>query len=194
MISHATDKVFKDESGAEYNKIVPTLDKRAKNIVSRMVDLYGYSRIVTDETGHDVTKLFLRGTSRYQAGSRFKYTPDYIDFNYNALVNAIGEAIDKQALEEGKEYFTTNKQNVYTDTTKELDFDALMKSFQTLITNFTQKVPEEEMDKNYAPKITQIIEKYLGKGHKVNEMSRDQTEALSLIIEDLEDLYQQSNI
>ena len=35
LISHATDKVFKDEAGNEYNKIVPTLDKRANNIVIR---------------------------------------------------------------------------------------------------------------------------------------------------------------
>ena len=42
LISHATDKTFRDESGEEYNKIVPTLDKRATNIVSRMNDIIGY--------------------------------------------------------------------------------------------------------------------------------------------------------
>ena len=39
LISHATDKTFKNESGEEYNQIVPTLDKRATNIVSRMADI-----------------------------------------------------------------------------------------------------------------------------------------------------------
>ena len=189
MISHATDKVFKNESGDEYNRIVPTLDKRAKNIVSRMVDLYGYSRIVTDENGEEVTKLFLRGTSRYEAGSRFKYTPDYIDFNYESLVNAIGEAIDKQSKEDGKEYFTDTRQNVYEDTTKELDFDELMVTFKNMINTITSNVPEATMDSEYAPRITQIVEKYLGRGKKVGDMSREQTEALSLIIGDLEELY-----
>ena len=33
LISHATDKTFTDEQGRQYNKIVPTLDKRANNIV-----------------------------------------------------------------------------------------------------------------------------------------------------------------
>lgn len=188
MISHGTDKTFKDESGNEYNRIVPTLDKRAKNIVSRMVDLYGYSRIVTDNKGKESTKLFLRGTTRYEAGSRFKYTPNYIDFNYNSLVNAINEAIDKQAAEDGEELFTDTKQNVYEDTTLELDFDELMSEFKTIIENITSKVSKEDMNKIYAPKITQIIERYLGKGRKVGDMSRDQVEALSLIVMDLEEL------
>ena len=54
LISHATDKTFKDESGQEYNKIVPTLDKRATNIVSRMADIIGYSRAVTEENGNEL--------------------------------------------------------------------------------------------------------------------------------------------
>ena len=188
MISHGTDKVFKDENGQEYNRIVPTLDRRAKNIVSRMVDLYGYSRIVTDTKGKESTKLFLRGTTRYEAGSRFKYTPNYIDFNYTSLVNAINDAIDKQAEEDGQDLFTDSKENLYKDTTLELDFDELMKSFQDIISNITSKASEEEMEKTYAPRITQIIERYLGKGRKVGDMSRDQVEALSLIVMDLEEL------
>ncbi len=188
MISHGTDKTFKDVSGNEYNKIVPTLDKRAKNIVSRMVDLYGYSRIVTDNKGNESTKLFLRGTTRYEAGSRFKYTPNYIDFNYDSLVSAINDAIDKQAEEDGQDLFTNDKQNAYEDTTLELDFDSLMNEFQSIIKNITSKASEEEMEKTYAPKITQIIERYLGKGRKVGDMSRDQAEALSLIVMDLGEL------
>ena len=59
LISHATDKTFKDESGQEYNKIVPTLDKRATNIVSRMADIIGYSRAVTEEYGNESVKYCL---------------------------------------------------------------------------------------------------------------------------------------
>ena len=36
IISHETDKVFTDETGNQFNKIVPTLDKRANNICARM--------------------------------------------------------------------------------------------------------------------------------------------------------------
>ena len=119
IISHETDKTFTDESGKQFNKIVPTLDKRANNICARMCDIVGYSRTVTDADGNLSTKLFMRGTPRYEAGSRFKYTPDYIDFSYKNLVEAISDAIDKQATEDGEEYFTDTRSNAYADTTED---------------------------------------------------------------------------
>ena len=186
LISHATDKVFKDENGTEYNKIVPTLDKRSNNIVARMADIIGYSRSVTDPEGNDKTLLFMRGTQRFEAGSRFKYTPDYIEFTYDNLVSAIADAIDKQAEEDGKELFTDERENNYVDTSSHLDFDELMNEFNKIIEGFSKD--EEKMAKYYAPRITQIIDNYLGKGKKVNEMSRDQVEQLVLIIDDLKNL------
>ena len=186
LISHATDKVFKDESGQEYNKIVPTLDKRSNNIVARMADIIGYSRSVTDAEGNDKTLLFMRGTQRFEAGSRFKYIPDYIDFTYENLVNAIADAIDKQAEEDGKELFTDERENNYIDTSSHLDFDELMEEFKKLVDKFSED--EEKMATYYAPRITQIIDNYLGKGKKVNEMNRDQVEQLVLIIDDLKNL------
>lgn len=186
LISHGTDKTFKDETGTEYNKIVPTLDKRANNIVARMADIIGYSRAITDENGNNKTILFMRGTQRYEAGSRFKYTPDYIEFSYDNLVNAIADAIDKQAAEDGNELFTSERENAYKDTSSHLDFDELMTAFKELIAKFGED--EEKMETYYAPRITQIIDTYLGKGKKVNEMSRDQVEQLALIIDDLKTL------
>ena len=188
LISHATDKTFKDENGSEYNKIVPTLDKRATNIVSRMTDIIGYSRAVTDEKGIESVKLFMRGTQRYMAGSRFKYTPDYIDFNYDNLVKAIANAIDKQAAAEGEEYFTNESKNLYEDTTKELNFDDLMEEFQTIVSNLMNSTNEEEFQKYWQPRLTETIEKYLGKGNKISNCNRTQVEAVSLIVSDLEEL------
>ncbi len=186
LISHATDKTFKDEGGVEYNKIVPTLDKRSNNIVARMADIIGYSRSVTDDEGNDKTLLFMRGTQRFEAGSRFKYTPDYIEFTYENLVNAISDAIDKQAKEDGEHLFTTERDNNYIDTSSNLDFDALMEEFQSIIKGFSED--EEKMASYYAPRITQIVDKYLGKGKKVSEMNREQSEQLVLIIDDLKTL------
>ena len=188
LISHATDKVFKDESGSEYNKIVPTLDKRANNIVARMADIIGYSRIVTNNKGENVTKLFIRGTPRFEAGSRFKYTPDYIDFSYTNLVNAISNAIDKQAKEEGENFFTDTKTNIYTDTTSELDFDELMSKCSEIITSLINNNSQEIFEEFYQPRIIQITDKYLGRGQKMSQCSREQVEALSLIFDDLKEL------
>ena len=188
LISHAVDKTFKDEQGVEFNQIVPTLGSKPRNIVSRMCDIIGYSRAVQDADGKTSTKLFMRGTPRYIAGSRFKYTPDYIDFSYANLVKAIGDAIDKQMEEDGSEYFTDDRSNLYTQTMQELDFDELVSEFNAIIDNII-KVSEEETFKTYwQPRIVQITDKYLGKGQKVNQCSRDQVEALDLIVTDLKEL------
>ena len=192
LISHSTDKTFTDENGAEYNKIVPTLDKRATKVVSRMADIIGYSREVTDEDGDSSVKLFMRGTPRYMAGSRFKYTPDYIDFNYTNLVNAIADAIDTQMKEDGEEYFTNDKNHLYNDTSKELDFDELMEEFNEIVNGVIDSADEDTFKEFWQPRIVQITDKYLGRGKKVSQCSREQTEALSLIVDDLKDLVQKN--
>lgn len=188
LISHATDKTFTNENGTEYNQIVPTLDKRGTRIVSRMADIIGYSRVVEDEEGNTSTKLFMRGTPRFMAGSRFKYTPDYIDFNYNNLVNAIADAIDKQMKEDGAEFFTEQRNNLYEETTQELDFDELMEEFNAIVNGIIDNADETKFREFWQPRIVQITDKYLGRGQKVSQCSREQTEALSLIVDDLKEL------
>ena len=192
IISHEADKTFTDEAGKQYNKIVPTLDKRANNICARMCDIIGYSRAVTDKDGNLNTKLFMRGTPRYEAGSRFKYTPDYIDFTYDNLVNAIATAIDKQAAEDGSQYFTDTRQNAYEDTTQDLNFDELQAGCNGLIKQMIEKSSEEVFANFYQPRIVQITDRYLGRGQKMSQCSREQVEALSLIYDDLMALSKES--
>ena len=188
LISHAVDKTFKDEQGVEFNQIVPTLGNKPRNIVSRMCDIIGYSRAVQLEDGTTATKLFMRGTPRYVAGSRFKYTPDVIDFNYNSLVAAIGDAIDKQMAEDGTEYFTDKRSNLYIPTVDDLDFDKLMEAFNNIVNDLIENNPEDKFKEYWQPRIVEITDKYLGKGMKVNQCSREQVEALDLIVTDLKEL------
>ena len=188
LISHSVDKTFTDEQNREFNQIVPTLGNKPRNIVSRMCDIIGYSRSVQEADGTNSTKLFMRGTPRYVAGSRFKYTPDYINFSYNDLVKAIGDAIDQQMAEDGAEYFTDERNNLYKATMKELDFDELIGEFDSIIKSLAETAAEEEFVNYWQPRIVQITDKYLGKGMKVSCCSRDQVEALDLIVTDLKEL------
>ncbi len=185
MISHAQDKTFTDEDGNEYNKIVPTLANQPRLVVDRMVDILGYARPVEDAEGNIKTLLFLRGTPRFEAGSRFKYTPEYIEFTYENLVAALNDAIDQQAAElDGK--FVTNEREGAHDASEPLDFDALMSQFNEMVTAL-QKATGTDFGTKWAPVITEIINKYLGKGKKVSDCSREQVEQLSLIVSDLEE-------
>lgn len=180
LISHSTDKTFKDEQGNEYNQIIPTLDSRARLVCERTCDIIGYSRIVTTENGENVTKLFLRGTPRFVAGSRFKYTPPVIDFTYDNLVNAISDAIDEEAKHNGN-YVTSEKTKINV-TTPTYDFSSLMNEVQDTIGAIMHKSPSN------ANKITEIIEYHLGKGKKVTECTSDQAQLVDVILFDLKQL------
>lgn len=183
LISHATDKPMKDEKGEDYNQIVPTLNKRASKVVTRMADIIGYSRGVKNEEGEIETLFFMRGTDRYVAGSRFKYTPPFIKLTYANLVDAIADAIEKQETEDGATV-VEKKENIYKEQTS-YDFDDVMKEIQGVI---GELMANEELQTKNAPEITRVVEEQLGKGKKVSQATKDQVDILALILSDLKDL------
>lgn len=180
MISHAQDKEFTDENGQSYQQIVPTVPKRASKVVTRMADIIGYSRTVQNEEGEVRVNLYMRGTPRFVAGSRWKHTPAYIEFNYNNLVNAIAEAIEQQEKEEG---FTATDEhiNVYKENATYI-FEEVMKEAKDVIDKLMSK------NEGNASKITKVIETHLGKGKKLAEATEEQTDIIVLIVDDLKDL------
>lgn len=181
LISHAVDKTFKDEAGVEYNQIIPTLDNKARLVCERTCDIIGYSRQVDTEDGLQ-TRLFMRGTPRFVAGSRFRFTPNSIEFNYKSLVEAIADAIDKEEQASGSEYITNAPMNHEHMNEPSYDFNALMEEFQTIVGSIMSHSPA------MAPQITAIIDKHLGKGKKVNDCTPDQAPQIDLIIFDLKRL------
>ena len=180
IISHDQDKTMKNENGEEYNQIIPTLDKRARLVCERTCDIIGYCREVEDQEGHKTVRMFMRETSRYVAGSRFKYTPDSIELSYDNLVKAIADAIDEQ--EKVSKGTTTNSfNNLHTDDI-EYDFPALMKEVQQTVGALMSGHPEMEH------KIVSIVDKHLGKGKKVSDCTPDQAALVDLILYDLKHL------
>jgi hypothetical protein len=181
LISHSVDKTFKDENGVEYNQIIPTLDNKARLVCERTCDIIGYSRQIQTEDGLK-TKLFLRGTPRFVAGSRFRFTPDYIDFNYENLVNAISDAIDKEAAAVGSALITDAPMSKEYLNEPSYNFEALMSEFQTLVGELMSKNP------GLAPKITAIVDKHLGRGKKVGDCTPEQAPQIDLILFDIKRL------
>ena len=58
----------------------------------------------------------------------------------------------------------------------EYDYEGLIAEFQDLVGSLMNENPEY-----YAPRITQIVDRYLGRGKKVSEATIDQAEFISLI-------------
>jgi hypothetical protein len=115
-----------------------------------------------------------------KCGCRFKYMPDEIDFDYNALTKALNDAIDKEAAETNNQYITNERQTA--PIIKEFDFDGLTTEFQELVGQLMSD------NQSNAIKITSIVDKYLGKGKKVGDCTPEQSELIDLINGELKEL------
>jgi len=174
FISHDKDKTFKRKDGTEYNQTIPTAQTSINEIVKNMVDLYGYA--MQDMDGS--RKLVFRSSDgSVDAKSRFRYMPAEVDLNYEALVEALNKAIDKEASEHNNNFVTNERAAEVIAPT--YDYDSLMEEFQTITGDLMHKDPTN------GPKIMEIVERYLGKGKKVSETTRDQAEFISLIVNDI---------
>lgn len=182
LISHSKEKTLKDEHGNEYEQIVPTLENKARLVCERTCDVIGMCRPVQEADGTVQTRLFLRETPRYVAGSRFKYIVDSIPFTYENLVKAINDAIDKEAQETGNKYVTATKSNLHmTEDIPEFDFAALRLEFQTLVGQLMEK------DTSNRIKISNIVTEYLN-DKKVSDCTENDAPQLDLIVRELRSL------
>lgn len=179
MISHSTERVEKNEKGEEFSKIEPTLEKRARKICERTCDIIGMSRSVVNENGENVTKLFCRGTQRFVAGSRFKYMPPVIDFSYENLVNAIGDAIEQEAHEHDGKLVTDIHTNNYN--TRPPIFSDMRDEIGQLVGNLMTDNPANKI------RISKIVETHL-KGKKLNDTTENDADAVWEVLKELRQL------
>lgn len=186
FISHAKEKMFKRPDGTEYTQITTSLSTAYNSIVENMADIIGYAHQETNENGKTVRLTLRCQDNTINAGCRFKYIEPEIDFNYDALVKALNDAIEKEASINGKKLVTEERAEVRQE--ENLDFDELVVKFNTLVQGLISNNSEEEFNSYWSPRIVQITEQYLGKGKKVSQATRDQVEMINLINIALEDL------
>ncbi len=150
-----------------------------------MADLYGYMHPIYKDGVSNIVITLRSEDGSISAGGRFKYIQREIGADYQDLVNALNTAIDKEAEVKGSNYVTNERETIVKI---DLDYDNLMNKFNKIIEDIINSTTQEEFQSNWSPRIIQITERYLGKGKKVSQCTRDQVEMLSLIISDLEDL------
>ena len=178
FISHDKEITIKPENGIEYQQIRSSMQTSALKIVENMSDIIAYAHPVIRE-GQPKRILTLRSADNsIRCGCRFKYMVPEIDFSYDNLVKALNDAIDKEAAETGGKFVT--EERIAAIETPTYDYDALMNEFATIAGELMNKEPTY-----YQPRITQIVEKYLGKGKKVADTTRDQAEFLYLIVTEI---------
>ena len=181
FIGHDKLESVENPDGSKTQKIRPTLSNSVKTVISGMADIYGYSH---QKNIGEMSVLTLRDSSgNIECGSRFHYLPDEIPMSYNNLVNAIHDAIDKEAEETDGKFVTNERIEAVVDTV--YNYDTLMAEFKDLAGQVMAK------SQSNGPKITSIVETYLGKGKKVGETTPEQAEFIYLINTDMKDLLNQ---
>lgn len=181
FISHDKEKTIKPQNGTEYQQIGSSMQSSALSIIENMADIIGYAHPKVNPDGTTQRVLTLRSLDNsIRCGCRFRYIEPEIPFSYEALTKALQEAINKEALENNGQYVTNERQTI--SIAKEYDFDSLMKEFSEI----AGKLMETASAVN-GPKITEIISKYLGKGKKISEATREQAELVYLIVQEIKD-------
>ena len=177
FISHSKDKTFKPKNAPEYNQIVPSCSTAYNEIIKNMADIMGYIQVANGER-----KLILRSNDEsVDCKCRFKMIEPEIEFSYRSLVDALNRAIDAEANSTDNKFVTNDRDTATTATVYE--YDVQKAEFNEIV--------GKVMTKNQAngPKITAIVDKYLGKGKKVSEATPEQAELIYLInLEIKEDL------
>ena len=175
FIGHDKLEQIDNPDGTKTTKIRPSLSNSTKTVIAGMADIYGYTH---QKNANEMSVLTLRDPSGVvECGCRFKYIPNEITMSYQNLENAINEAIDREAAETDNMFVTTERIVAPTETT--YDYDMLMAEFQDLVGQLMSSGTTN------APKITSIVEKYLGKGKKVSDTTPEQAEFIYLIISDI---------
>jgi predicted nucleic acid-binding Zn-ribbon protein len=158
--------------------IRPALSASTKTVIAGMADIYGYAHQVK---ANSMSVLTLRCTDgSIECGGRFKRIPNEIEMSYDNLKDAVQEAIKLEAEEHDGKFITNERQTVTEAPT--FNFNALMEEFNTIVGELMNKDSAY-----YAPQVTNIIEKYLGKGKKIAEATPDQAEFISLIIGEIKE-------
>jgi hypothetical protein len=179
-ISHDKDKEFKRKDGTSYNQIIPSCPTSFNEIVKNLADIYAYAEKY-DENGYASVRLVIRSQDNsIDCGCRFKYIDPVIPMSYESLVDALNRAIDREAAETNGAY-VTNERNL-TPVARTLDYDALIMEFNGLATELMSKDAEY-----YGPRITFVVEKYLGKGKKIAESTLAQVELVDQIVSEIKD-------
>lgn len=178
---------IKGENDEEYvlEYYSPALNKRCYPICNRIVDIIGYIGTEWDDKGNSSRWLYTRETPRVKAGTRYKYLAPKIPFGYTELVNAISEAIEKDAQLDGA-VVVDKSQNIFTEDT--LDFATLRAEAQELWTKLVGT--GEDANEEMAKRILKRVEMIFGRPMKLSEITEDQVDLMQLVVVDMRDLAQ----
>lgn len=185
FIAHSKTKKteYTDEEGNALDALAPDLPNAAYQIVNRMVDVIGYIGVEYDmKTSKSKRYLYTRGTPTIFAGSRYKYLEPRIELGYQQLVDAIAEAMEKEANLTGTGFITEEELTSNIPATNR-SFDETMTEAKELWNLIIKKHGETGREK-----IREAIVAVFKHDFKLSNAVPEQQEMVELVVEDLRKL------
>lgn len=162
-------------------RLQPKLDKRAFDIINGLVDIIGVGVMEFDEQGKQKRKLYTQETPTVRGGNRFTYFPPVIDFSYQAVLDNLTEAIEKEgSINNAK---IVDKAEVKVEV---LNF----KEIQAKASDLWSKLvgSGENANAEMAAVILKKAEIIFGRPIKLRDITEDQVDLFNLVVMEMEDL------
>lgn len=181
LISHAT--FSKDPNDDDITVAAPSMAKRPKELVTRLVDVISYISMETTEEGIERVMHF-RQTPEWLAGSRFKYIKESAPLGYQNMVDAVVEAIDKEAEVAGVEA-TDDTVNLY-KVKETASFEEVREQIDAEIKRIMSSSGSKTEE--FAARIVEITDNALGTGRKIGDTTEHQLDQLLVILDELKEV------
>ena len=187
LICHSKEKAsqYTDSEGNNITSVEPDLSKNIYSVCSAICDLIAYIGVEFDANGNAQRWLYTRQTPTVFAGSRWKYLSEKIPFGYNELVNAIGDAIEKQAKLDGA-IVVDRIEKTHVETRS---FQEIMEEAKNIWVEFLSKAStEEEKDQKFNI-MRDIVNRIFGSpDFKLSSAVPSQADLIQLFIDEMRDI------
>lgn len=196
LIGHEKTRVESDGTRS-VTHITPDIPDRCSKIVNRMVDLTAYIGLENDQRFIYPRQLVInegQQTTDIYAGSHFEYLNNKIELNYDALVDAMVQAMEASSANSGS---TIVDKPVEVMKEVKIDLKSTINEIGIIarkLKSLDDAMEDTVEDPHFMSDYKKIVEEYLGKGKLVKEATESQAEHLDLILEDLRAYIQDNDI
>lgn len=187
FIAHSKEKPTEmtDEEGKPISAMCPDLPSNAYTIINSIVDIIGYLQVQINPDGTSQRYLYTRSTPTIFAGSRYQYLAPKIEFGYQNLVDAIGDAIDMAVEKDGAQ--VTDHTEIAQ--VKSRPFNEVMAEAKNIWVTYLDIAKNDEEKDQHLSIMTDVIKKVFGtEGFKLSQAVPSQVDLIELFINEIKEL------
>lgn len=158
------------------NQIIPQGDVRSMTLIRNNADITVFLKDngVGEDGKEIMSSAYFAQTPEFFARSRYVYMDTYLEeFTIEGLEKLVAEAVEQEEKVSGIKSVSFSEYQKQIEPEK-LNYDKLQEEINEVGTKIAQA--------GYLDELVEVVEKYLGKGHKVTDANKTQVEQLAVIL------------